>query len=87
MKKHNIHLNTSSTSYSRQALSTFAYASSSSGYALNVSSSSSSHECLIDFGASYHMGNDKAIFLTLQDRNTKIFLLVMIDILVLKGLE
>jgi hypothetical protein len=36
MKKHNIHLNTSSTSYSGQAL--FA---SALGYALNVSSSSS----------------------------------------------
>jgi hypothetical protein len=44
------------------------------GYALNVSSSSSSsssHEWLIDSGASYHMGKDKAVFSTLQDCNTK----------------
>ena len=62
MKKHNIHLDTSSTSSSGQALSAFAYASSISGYALNVSSSSSSHEWLIDYGASYHMGKDKSCF-------------------------
>jgi hypothetical protein len=71
MKKHNIHLDTYSTSYSGQTLSTFAYASSRSGYALNVSSSSSSHEWLIDSGASYHIGKDKAVFSTLQDCNTK----------------
>lgn len=71
MKKHNIHLNTSSTSYLVQALSASAYASSASGYALNVSSSSSSHEWLIDYGASYHMGKDKVVFSTLNDCNTK----------------
>ena len=71
MKKHNIHLDTSSISSSRQALSTSAYVSSSSGYALNVSSSSSSHEWLIDSGASYHMGKDKVVFSTLNDCNTK----------------
>ena len=71
MKKHNIHLNTYSASYSRQTLSSSAYASSRLGYALNVSSSSSSHEWLIDSGASYHMGKDKAMFSTLQDCNTK----------------
>jgi septal ring-binding cell division protein DamX len=86
MKKHNIHLNTSLKSYLGQALSASAYASSSSGYALNVSSSSSSHEWLIDSGASYHMGKDKVVFSTLQDCNTKKFLLVMVDLLVLKGL-
>jgi hypothetical protein len=71
MKKHNIHLNTSSASYSGQALSASAYASSSSGYALNVSSSSSSHEWFIDYGASYHMDKDKAVLSTLNDCNTK----------------
>ena len=72
MKKHNIHLDTSSTSSSGQTLFASAYASSRLGYALNVSSSSSSsHEWLIDSGASYHMGKDKAVFLTLNDCNTK----------------
>ena len=71
MKKHNIHLDTSSTSSSREALSAFAYASSRSGYALNAYSSSSSHEWLIDSGASCHMGDDKAMFSTLNDCNTK----------------
>ena len=71
MTKHNIHLNTSSESYLGQTLSAYAYASSRSGYALNVSSSSSSHEWLIDYGASYHMGKDKAVFPTLNDCNTK----------------
>ena len=83
MKKHNIHLNTSSTSYSGKTLSTSTYVSSESGYALNVSSSSSSHEWLIDSRASYHMGKDKALFSTSNDCNTKTFLLVMIDLLVL----
>ena len=73
MKKHNIYLNTSSTSYSGQALSASTYASSALGYALNVSSSSSSHEWLIGSGASYHMGKEKAVFLTLNDCNTKFF--------------
>ena len=77
MKKHNIHLDTSSASSLGQALSASAYASSRSGYALNVSSSSSSfsssssHEWLIDYGTSYHMGKDKSLFLTLNDCNTK----------------
>ena len=67
IKKHNIHLDTSSASYSGQTLFAYAYASSSLGYALNVSSSSSSsssfsHEWLIDSGASYHMGKDKYVF-------------------------
>ena len=73
MKKLNIHLDTSSTSSSGQALSTSSYASSRSGYALNASSSSSSssHEWLIDSRASYHMGKDKSVFSTLNDCNTK----------------
>ena len=86
MKKHNIHLNTSSTSSSRQALSPSTYACSRLGYALNVSSSSSSHEWLIDFEASYHMGKDKVVRLY-KIVTLKKFLLVMIDLLVLKSLE
>ena len=70
MNKHNIHLDTCSTSSSGQALSDSAYASSRSGYALNVYSSTS-HEWLIDFRASYHMGKDKVVFSTLNDCNTK----------------
>ena len=42
MKKHKIHLDTSSASSLGQALFASTYASSRSGYALNVSSSSSS---------------------------------------------
>eukprot|EP00253_Pinus_taeda_P011076 PITA_11076 len=45
--------------------------SSQSGYALNVSSSSHSHEWLIDSGASYHMAKNKAMFPSLNDCNTK----------------
>ena len=71
MNTHNIHLDTSSTSSSGHALFAFAYASSRLGYALNSYSSSSSHEWLIDSGASYHMGKDKVVFLTLDDCNTK----------------
>jgi hypothetical protein len=52
MKKHNIHLDTSSTSSLGQTLSTSIYAPSRLGYVLNVSSSSPSHGWLNDFGAS-----------------------------------
>ena len=40
------------------------------GYALNVSSSSHSHEWLIDSGDSYHMAKNKAMFSSLNDCNT-----------------
>ena len=71
MKKHNIHLDTSSTSCSGQTIFASVYAPSRSGYALNVTSSSPSHEWLIESGASYHMGKDKAAFLALNNCNTK----------------
>ena len=71
MKKHNIQLDTSSTSSLGYALSTSSYTSSRSCYALNASSSSSFDEWLIDFGSSYHMVKDKYVFLTLNDCNTK----------------
>ena len=71
MNKYNIQLDTSLASSSIQALSTSLYASSILGYALNGSSSSSSHEWLIDFGVFYHIGKDKAMFLTLNDCNNK----------------
>eukprot|EP00253_Pinus_taeda_P017505 PITA_17505 len=75
MKKHNIHVEHSSTSTSTSssgmALPACRCQSSQSGYALNVSSSSHSHEWLIDSGASYHMAKNKAMFSSLHDCNTK----------------
>ena len=70
MKKHNIFIDTYSTSSSGQALHAFVYAPSRSGYALNVTSSPS-QEWLIDSEASYHMGKDKAVFSALNNCNTK----------------
>ena len=71
MKKHNIHLDTSSASSSGQTLSTSIYALSKSGYALNVTCYYPSQEWVIDYGASYHMNKDKALFLALNNCNTK----------------
>ena len=71
MKKHNINLEHSSPSSSGMALSACGCQASKSGYALNVSSSSPSHEWLIDFEASYHMAKNKSIFFSLNDCNTK----------------
>ena len=69
MKKHNINLENSSPSSSGMALSSCGC--QAFGYALNVSSSSHSHEWFIDFGASYHMAKNKAMFSSLNDCNTK----------------
>jgi len=65
MKKHNIHLehSSTSTSSSRIALSTCGFQASQSDYALNVSSSSHSHEWIVYSGASYHMAKTKPCFL------------------------
>ena len=82
-KKHNIHLEHSSNSSSGMALSSCGCQASRSSYALNVSSSSHSHEWLIDSGASYHMAENKAMFSSLNDLTPKIYMLVMIDLLVL----
>ena len=71
MKKHNINLENSSTSSSGMELSACGFQASRSGYVLNISSSSHSHEWLIDSGASYHMAKNKAIFFSLNDYNTK----------------
>jgi len=73
MKKHNIHLEHSSTSTSSSGITLFACGcqASPSGYALNVSSSSLSHEWPIGFGCSYHMAKNKAMFSSLNDCNTK----------------
>ena len=69
MKKHNIHLDTSSTTYSRQPLSTSSYAPSTLGYAFNVSSFSPSHEWIIDSRSSYHMAHNEAMFSILNGCN------------------
>ena len=83
MKKHNINLEHSSSSSSSMTLSACGCQASRSGYALNVSSSSHSPGWLIDSRASYHMAKNKAMFSSLNDYNTKIFMLVMIDLLAL----
>ena len=71
MKKHNINLEHSLPSSSRMTFSACGCLASRSGYALNVSSSSSSHEWLIDSRASYHMAKNKAMFSSLNEYNTK----------------
>jgi hypothetical protein len=65
MKKHNINDDTTTSSSSHgQAL----FASS---FSFNTTSTSSSDEWLIDFGASYHMAKDKDILSALNECNTK----------------
>jgi hypothetical protein len=78
MKKHNINIDSSSSNSSSHG-----HALSTSSFSFNATSTSSSYEWLIDFGASYHMAKDKAIFYSLNECNTKKYLLVMIDLLVL----
>jgi hypothetical protein len=66
MKKHNIHLEPTSTSTSGTALSACHRQSSQSGYALNVSSSSShSHEWLIDLTPKIYMLVDRSLSVVL----------------------
>ena len=67
MKKHKIHLDTSSISSLRQELFSSIYAPFRIGYSLNVTSSSPSHEWLIDSRGPYHMAKDKAMFSSLND--------------------
>jgi hypothetical protein len=64
MMKHNINIDSSSSSSHGHAL--FA-----SNFSFNESSTSSFDEWLIDSGASYHMAKYKAIFSTLNKFNTK----------------
>jgi hypothetical protein len=64
MKKHNISIDSTSSSSSHgRALSAF-------GFSFNTTSTSSD-EWLIDYGASYHMAKDKDIFSALNECNTK----------------
>ena len=62
VKKHHISLDSSSESTSH------GHALCASGYSYTASSSSTSNEWLIDFGASYHMAKDKAIFSTMHEK-------------------
>jgi len=65
MKKHNINID-STYSYSSHI-----HALCSLGFSFNTTSTSSSYEWLIDYGAYYHMDKDKEIFSTLNECNTK----------------
>ena len=47
------------------------HALGASSYSYTASSSSTSIERLIDYGASYHMAKDKSIFSTMHECNTK----------------
>jgi hypothetical protein len=65
MKKHNIDIDSSSSSSSSR------HALSASSFSFNSTSTSSDDEWLIDYGASYHIANDKAIFFALNECKTK----------------
>jgi hypothetical protein len=65
MKKQNINIDSTSSS------SSHGHALSASGFSFNSNSTSTSNEWLIDYGASYHMAKDRAIFSTLNECNTK----------------
>jgi hypothetical protein len=67
MKKHNIHIDSSSSTSHGYTL--FAYV-----FSFNAISTSSSDDLLIDSGAYYHMAKDKVIFYAVNECNTnKIF--------------
>jgi hypothetical protein len=77
MKKHNINIDSTTSSFShRHALCT-------SGFSFNAISTSCFYEWFIDSRASYHMDKDKAIFSSLNECKPRKNLLVMIDLLVL----
>ena len=65
MNKHHIILDSSLESTSH------GHALCASGYPYTASSSSTSNEWVIDYGASYHMAKDQAIFSTMHECNTK----------------
>jgi hypothetical protein len=64
MKKHNISIDSTSSSSHGHALP-------ASGFSFNTTSTSSSNEWLIDSGASYHITKDRDIFSALNECNTK----------------
>jgi hypothetical protein len=57
------------------------------GFFFNPNSTTSFDVWIIDYGAPFHMANDKAIFSSLNQCSTKKYLLVMIYLLVLEGIE
>jgi len=59
MEKHNINIDSTTSSSHGHALS-------SSNFSFNATSTSSSDEWLNDYGASYHMEKEKAMFSTLK---------------------
>jgi hypothetical protein len=65
MKKHNINIDSTTSS------SSHGHALSTSGFSFNATSTSSFDEWLINYGESYHMAKDKAIFFALNECNTK----------------
>jgi len=65
MKKHNINIDSPSSS------SSHGHALSTSGFSFNTTFASSFDEWLIDSGAYYHMAKDKAIFSALNECTTK----------------
>jgi len=68
MKKQNINIDSSSTtSFS------YGHALSIVGFSFNATSTSSSNEWLIDYGAYHHMNKDKTIFLLLMNVTPQIF--------------
>jgi hypothetical protein len=65
IKNHKINIDSTSSSSSHgHALSTYVLS-------FNATSTSSSYEWLIDFGAYYHMAKDECIFSALNECNTK----------------
>jgi hypothetical protein len=65
MKKHNISIDSTSSS------SSHGHALFASGFSFNTPSTSTSDKWLIDSGESYHMAKDRDIFSTLNECNTK----------------
>jgi hypothetical protein len=65
MKKHDINIDSTCSS------SSHGHALYASSFSFNATSTSSYDEWLIDYGASYHLAKDKAMFSTLNECNTK----------------
>ena len=65
IEKHHISLDLSSESTSH------GHTLCASGYSYTASSYSTSIEWLIDYGTSYHMAKDQAVFSTMHECNTK----------------
>ena len=66
MKKHNINIDSSSSTSSSHGNALY-----TSSLSFNATYTSSFDEWLIDFGAAYHMAKDKSIFSALNECNNK----------------